>query len=164
MLTDAAGLPVDFRFTDPITPTRLQRALYGGVLDRHLRVDVVARALVGALSERPSVLLVDDRHLLTPGVAGCPVLMISPSSAAPLGAAGSVQGAGDSVLVQACDGVAPVRLTLPDDSGDDARAAGAALVAALGQTMDPLEPVERVREALDLIAAGEVEDAEPEAA
>lgn len=164
MLTDAAGLPVDFRFTDPITPTRLQRALYGGVLDRHLRIDVVARTLVGALAERPGVLLVDDRHLLAPGVADCPVLMVSTSSAAPLGATGAVQGAGDSVLVQACEGVAPVRVTLPDGADEARRSAAASLVVALGETMDPLEPLDRVREALDLIAAGEVEDTGAEAA
>lgn len=164
MLTDAAGLPVDFRFTDPITPTRLQRALYGGVLDRHLRVDVVARTLVGALAERPSVLLVEDRSLLAPGVTECPVLMVSPSSAAPLGEVGAVQGAGDSVLVQACDGLAPVRVTMPEGADEARRAAAVALLVALGEAMDPLEPVDRVREALDLIAAGEVEGAEGEAA
>ena len=49
MVTDASGLPVDFRYTDPVTPTRLQRALYGAVLDRYLRSEVVLRTLLDAL-------------------------------------------------------------------------------------------------------------------
>jgi hypothetical protein len=64
MVTDASGLPVDFRYTDPITPTRLQRALYGGVLDRYLRSEVVLRTLLDALETAPTLLVVDDPDLL----------------------------------------------------------------------------------------------------
>lgn len=157
MVADHTGLPLDFRYTDPITPTRLQRALYGGVLDRHLRTEVVARTLIGAVTQAPTLIVVDERALADEPLAGCPVVVLGSSAAGPLGAPGAVhtQG-GDSLLVQIVEGAHPVRVGI----GADHLGAGAdgvidALVE-LGATMDLLEPLDRVRDALDLIAAGEI--------
>jgi hypothetical protein len=154
MVTDASGLPVDFRYTDPVTPTRLQRALYGGVLDRYLRSEVVLRTLLGALERPPSVLLVDDPHLLEEPIDACPVALVAGSQVDPIGAAGarSAQGSG-SFLLQAADAAHPLRVTLPEGS-PHADAVAEALVA-LGRRMDVLEPATRVREALAVIVAGE---------
>ncbi|WP_217921551.1 hypothetical protein [Miltoncostaea oceani] len=154
MVTDASGLPVDFRYTDPITPTRLQRALYGGVLDRYLRTEVVLRTLIEALDAPPSLLVVDDPDLLDEPIALCPVALVARSGVDPLGAAGarSAQGSG-SFLLQAAEGGHPLRVTLPEGSPDEAAVAEA--LVALGRRMDPLEPAERVRDALAVIVAGE---------
>ncbi|MFN8122014.1 MAG: hypothetical protein U0237_06240 [Thermoleophilia bacterium] len=153
MLTDESGLPVDFRYTDPITPTRLQRALYGGALDRYLRADVVAATLLKAASEPPTVLLVEDESLLDAIDAECPVAVIGPSRVPPLGAAGTTRtDTPGETLVQVTEGANPVRISL----ADPARTAEVtAALVALGARMDPLEPTDRVRAALELIAAGE---------
>ena len=37
LVADEFGLPVEFRHTLPVRPTKLQRALYGDALDRYLR-------------------------------------------------------------------------------------------------------------------------------
>jgi hypothetical protein len=157
MVTDGAGLPVDFRYTDPITPTRLQRALYGGVLDRYLRSEVVLRTLLSALERPPTLLLVDDHELLEEEIDACPVAVVSASRSEPLGAAGQrrEQSTG-SFLLQAVEGGHPLRVTLAPGGEEDEAAVAGALVA-LGRRMDPLEPAERVREALDVIVAGEAE-------
>ena len=94
MVTDASGLPVDFRYTDPVTPTRLQRALYGGVLDRYLRVEVVLRTLLDALERPPSLLLVDDPDLLDEPIDACPVALVAASQADPIGAGRRAQRRG----------------------------------------------------------------------
>lgn len=153
MLTDESGLPVDFRYTDPITPTRLQRALYGGALDRYLRADVVAATLLKAASEPPTVLLVEDESLLDAVDAECPVAVIGPSRVPPLGAAGTTRtDTPGEVLVQVTDGANPVRISVADPARTPEVAAA---LVALGARMDPLEPADRVRAALELIAAGE---------
>jgi len=157
MVTDAAGLPVDFRYTDPITPTRLQRALYGGVLDRYLRSEVVLRTLLSALEQAPTILLVDDHELLEEPIDACPVAVVSASRSDPLGAPGErrEQSPG-SFLLQAVEGGHPLRVSLaPAGQADEAEVADA--LVALGRRMDPLEPAERVRDALDVIVAGEGE-------
>jgi hypothetical protein len=157
MVTDHTGLPLDFRYTDPITPTRLQRALYGGVLDRHLRTEVVARTLIGAVTQAPTLIVVDERALADEPLARCPVVMLGASAAGPLGAVGSVHSqGGDSLLLQVSDGANPLRVGI---GADDASGGGDGAIRALvelGATMDLLEPLDRVREALDLIAAGEI--------
>ncbi|HWH14059.1 MAG TPA: hypothetical protein VNT51_04885 [Miltoncostaeaceae bacterium] len=153
MVTDGEGLPRDFRYTDPITPTRLQRVLYGGALDRHLRADVVAGTLLAALEERPTVLLVEDETLLAVDAA-CPVALVDLSRAPALGPVGTVRPEADGRrLVQVEEGSHPLRVTPADPARADETVAA---LVALGEAMDPLEPAERVRAALGLIATGAV--------
>jgi hypothetical protein len=153
MVTDAVGLPLDFRFTDPITPTRLQRALYGGALDRYLRADVVAATLLKAVEERPTVLLVQDDELLDLPDAPAPVALVTASRSPSLGAPGATRAeAEDRALLQLADGISPARVSVRDPQQ---LPAAVSALTALGERMDPFEPSERVRAALALIAAGE---------
>ena len=152
MVTDTSGLPVDFRFTDPVTPTRLQRALYGGVLDRYLRSEVVLRTLIGALDQPPTVLLVDDAALLDEPIDLCPLAFVGSSQADALGPVGARSGQGsDTFLLQAADAGPPLRVTLPAGSVHEALVVET-LIALAGR-MEVLEPIERVRDALDVIVA-----------
>jgi hypothetical protein len=156
MVTDASGLPVDFRYTDPITPTRLQRALYGGVLDRYLRSEVVLGTLLAALETAPTLLLVDDPDLLDEPLDGCPVALLAPSGADPLGPPGSRGGQGTgSFLLQTAESGRPVRVTLPE--GRPGEEAVVEALVALGRRMDVLEPAARVRDALAVILAGDAD-------
>jgi hypothetical protein len=157
MVTDEYGLPLDFRYTDPIRPTRLQKALYGGVLDRYLRSEIVLRTLLGALSEAPTLLLVEDERLLDEDLPGLPVAFVSVSRAAALERRGALQCEADGVhLVQVTDAGSPLRVAT-GAAADGAAPAVADALVRLAETMDVLEPAERVRRALDLIAAGEAE-------
>lgn len=152
MVTDTSGLPIDFRFTDPVTPTRLQRALYGGVLDRYLRTEVVLRTLMDALEQPPTLLVVDDPSLLDEPIDICPMAFVGTSRSEALGAVGTRSGQGSSTfLLQTGETGHPLRVTLPSESGDE-ELVGAALTE-LGTRMDVLEPLERVRAALAVIVA-----------
>jgi hypothetical protein len=153
MVTDENGLPLDFRFTDPITPTRLQRVLYGGALERYLRADVVAGTLLSSIEVLPTVLFVDDEALLDPPKAECPVGMVQTTRLPPLGPAGTVKGEHGHALVQPADDVAPVRVTAVDDA---TVAAVTPSLVAVGARMDAVEPLDRVRRALGLISSGEM--------
>ncbi len=154
MVTDASGLPVDFRYTDPVTPTRLQRALYGAVLDRYLRSEVVLRTLLDALDAPPSLLIVDDPALLEEAIDGFPLALVAASKADPIGPAGARSGEGTGTfLLQAGSAAHPVRVSLPAGSPHEAAVVDALL--ALSTRMDVLEPIVRVQDALDVIVAGE---------
>lgn len=160
MVTDSTGLPVDFRYTDPIEPTRLQRALYGGVLDRYLRTEVVTRTLLGALAQPPTMLVVDDRQLLDEQVAPCPVVLLAASAAGALGPVGATHAqGGGSFLLQVAERENPVRVSMGEEAMPAHGDAVTEALLRLGATMDLLEPVDRVRDALDLVAAGEVDPA-----
>jgi hypothetical protein len=155
MVTDRHGLPLDFRYTDPVTPTRLQRALYGTALDRYLRSEVVLKTLLGAVQQRPALLLVEDERLLDEEISGCPVVFAGSSRAAPLGEPGTLQEEGESVyLAQVDAGSAPLRVAMAASRAAEISGVVGSLVD-LAQSMDVLEPADRVRQALDLIATGE---------
>lgn len=154
MVTDPSGLPVDFRYTDPVTPTRLQRALYGDVLDRYLRTEVVLRTLLDALDAPPSLLLIDDPVLLDEPSDACPTALVAPTRSEPIGPAGARREERPGhFLLQASRDAHPLRVGLPEGS-PHAETVAAALVA-LSSRMDVLEPSARVRDALALIVAGE---------
>ena len=115
MVTDASGLPVDFRYTDPVTPTRLQRALYGNVLDRYLRAEVVLRTLLDALDAPPSLLLVDDPDLLDEPIDGLPRRADRAVEGRPDRPGGRAQRRGDGDVPAPGGRVRPpVRVSLPD--------------------------------------------------
>jgi hypothetical protein len=152
MVTDDNGMPLDFRYTDPISPTRLQRALYGGALDRYLRADVVAVALFNAVQEKPTVVLVEDEGLLEDASFGCPVAMVTSSRLPPLGAAGATRSDGSTMLVQTDEAAGPLRVVVADEKTGTEISEG---LVRLGGRIDPLEPAQRVHTALDLIASGE---------
>ena len=65
MVTDAYGLPLEFRYTEPVRATKLQRILYGDVLEKYIHGDVIAGNLISRLEQKPDLFLVSD-----PGRAG----------------------------------------------------------------------------------------------
>lgn len=64
LVTDARARPLDFSYVDPIKPTTMQRILFGKTLDEHIRVDVIAKKLIGGSSRIPDIILVDSPDLL----------------------------------------------------------------------------------------------------
>lgn len=64
LATDLETKPTEFRCTTPVRPTNLQKVLYGGVLDKHVRVDLIGLPLLRAIKEKNVVVLVRDKMLL----------------------------------------------------------------------------------------------------
>ncbi|HDS30020.1 MAG TPA: hypothetical protein ENN67_03155, partial [Firmicutes bacterium] len=42
LVTDERGLPLDFRYVEPIKPSKLQKLIYGDSLTRYLKLDAIA--------------------------------------------------------------------------------------------------------------------------
>lgn len=64
LLTDTETKPLEFRCTTPIRPTNLQKMLYGGVLDKHIKVDLIGLPLMKSIKDNNTVILVRDKMLL----------------------------------------------------------------------------------------------------
>src|SRR5262245_6738354 len=45
LVTNHIGVPVEFKYTEPVVATRLHRILYGSVLERYLRETVIRERL-----------------------------------------------------------------------------------------------------------------------
>ncbi len=152
MVTDAYGLPLEFRYTEPVRATKLQRVLYGDVLEKYIHGDVIAGNLVGRLEQKPDLLLVADPALLPAlEAAGRRSAALSPSRVGPLKEYGAQQDAGEGeFFLQLSDSGSPLRVRLA--GADAARKAEAARVLTdAGRTMDVLEPLARVETAVRML-------------
>ncbi len=153
MITDSRGIPLDFRYTDPVRPTRLERVLYGEALEIYLREEILLKNLLKAVEIRPHLWLCRDRDLLQPladqGVH--PVVMIEQTGYAPLENVGQTQpqGEGTSFLLQADPVSAPLRVTTPEGGPgvDDL----VPILLEVARSMELVEPFVRMRRALEIV-------------
>jgi len=149
MSTDSFGLPVEFRYTEPVRATTLQRILYGNALHRYLCREVIASTLLQAMETRPEVWIVQDEVLLEPLEAmRAPVVMLFTTEMAPMTDLGSTMPTGeDEMLVQLSLAGAPVRVRFGNKDAALQRQALEVLTAA-ARTMDVLEPLSRLQQAV----------------
>ncbi len=153
MVVDARGLPVDFKYTEPVVPSKLQQVLYGKSLDKHVRQDVIFKHLVERIDPRPTLILVDEEGLL-PLAAAAPLVYVVETRLAPLREVATLQATNEGEwLLQVAETGSPLRFRLPRaEAGDESRVAELLLEAARAG-LDPVEPFGRVRSALELVCA-----------
>ena len=153
MVTDIHGLPLEFRYTEPVRATKLQRILYGDVLEKYIHGDVIAGNLIGRLEQKPDLFLVSEPALLeTVAAAGKRVLLMLGARVPPLKEFGAVQDISDTeYFLQVTDSGSPVRLRLPTPGDAALRAEATRLLTEAGRTMDPTEPLARVEAAIKML-------------
>jgi hypothetical protein len=155
LVVDEFGLPLEFRHTVALRPSRLQTTLYGEALDRYLRAAVITTRLLDDLERAPAVVLVTD-PLLAIGGDELPVAHMEVSGLEPSGPVGTfreVDGASAGFTLQLRGSDPPVRFITRADPSRYRAMSDAILNVA--ETMDVGEPPARVRAALRLISVGE---------
>lgn len=158
MVTDAFGLPLEFRYTEPVRATKLQRILYGDVLEKYIHGDVIAGNLISRLEQKPELFLVSDPAVLDAvQAAGRKAVQLSPGRVPPLKEFGAVQEISETeFFLQVTDSGSPVRVRLPGRSPDAAlRAEATRLLTDIGRTMDPTEPAQRIEAAIKMLWSDE---------
>ncbi len=154
LITDYKGFPLEFRYTDPIVPTKIQQVLYGEELEKYLKIDVITDSLVKALSEDISILFVQDEDLLEYKAKDILILRLTPTQSAALSNPGNYEKIKENeVLLQTAHAKAPVRLLFREDfecEGEKFDRVIDKLVKA-GSFMDVDEPLVRVQKTLDLV-------------
>lgn len=152
LVVDFRGIPLDFRYTDPIRPSRLERILYGNALDVYLKEELILESLLSAVETKPLMWICRDGELLIPlkSVGKIESLLIAPSNNAPMEAAGSFRAAGENgvFMVQADSVSAPLRVVLPQGAKEDEIAQAAGVLVEAARTMELLEPFGRIQKAL----------------
>ena len=152
LVVDLRGIPMDFRYTDPIRPSRLERILYGSALDVYLREELILQSLIGAVEANPPLWICCEADLTVPlkTVGKGKALCLSASTHAPLEAAGSVEPTGEPevVLVQADSVSAPLRAAFPPGTRPEEIRQVAEMLVDAARTMELLEPFGRIQKAL----------------
>lgn len=151
LVTDTSGIPLDFRYTEPITPTRLQSILYGKSLEPHLKEEVIQKTLLKELKTPPDLFIISTAELTGgwTGDAKYPVVAVQKSQESALAKVGEAFRVGPrELLLQLAEGAAPLRILFA--ASVDAAAQEQAVVKLLeaGYHMDLAEPLERVTAAL----------------
>ena len=163
MVTDAYGLPLEFRYTEPVRATKLQRILYGDVLEKYIHGDVIAGNLISRLDQKPELFLVSDPAVLDAVQAsGRKAAQLSASRVPPLKEFGAWQDISDTeYFLQVTDSGSPVRVRLPGRGPDlSLRAEVTRLLTEIGRTMDPTEPVARIEAAIKMLWSDETQTAQ----
>jgi hypothetical protein len=160
MVTDSRGLPIEFRYTEPIQPTKIQQVLYGQVLSTYIKREVILETLLKNIEAKFKCLLVEDENLLDFPAKGYGIVRIVATKSSPIGPIGKTQDISPSeILLQTSAEGSPIRLTLnkanPDAGGEggDSDMVGTLLTA--GQTMELVEPLKRIEKALEIICQEE---------
>ncbi len=172
MVTDTRGLPLEFRYTEPIQPSKIQQVLYGQVLSAYIKREVVLETLLKNIESKFKCLLVEDEQMLDYSTKGHAIVRLVATKSAPLGPVGKTQDmAPGELLLQVNPEGSPVRVYLgkakapvtPDDpvlsnpvgANTDSGTDLIAMLLEAGKTMDVTEPLRRIEKALEIICQEE---------
>ena len=154
LVTDSRGIPRDFRYTEPIRPSRLEKVLYGSALGAYLLEEVILGALVDALSVSPVLWLCERKSLFLPlyKKSKIPTLLLHQGGHAPLDHVGEIQPqTQDNIfLVQLYALSDALRIEVPE--GEIAKIEQhVGLLREVAETMDIMEPFGRIASALSAV-------------
>lgn len=181
MVTDRRGLPLEFRYTDPIQPTKIQQVLYGQVLHNYIKREVILETLLRNLELSFKCLLVEDELLLEHSSKHYSVARIVTTKTPPIGPVGKQQELnGGEILLQITPEGSPLRVIQSPAAANATKSPPAApsalsapavsveegdakpktaditeLLLDVGQTMELTEPLRRIEKALDMICQEE---------
>lgn len=157
MVTDGRGLPLEFRYSEPIQPTRIQQVLYGQVLSSYIKREVIMETLLKSVEAKFKCLLVEDETFVDYPAKGFQIVRLSATRSSPIGEVGKTEEISpQEILLQVTPEGSPVRIhrqsgkAQPATEGEEKTDVTALLVEA-GQGMDICEPLKRIEKALEII-------------
>jgi hypothetical protein len=148
LVTNQIGVPLEFKYTEPVLVTRLHRILYGSSLERYLHETVIRDRLARDLRSEPEFFIApyEEREFIGP-MASREMIAIQRLNA------GQNETTGPFTRVREREAIIEIeegtQLRLAFSSADEALQNYAATwLQELGRTMDVLEPLERLSTAL----------------
>ncbi len=152
MVTDNSGIPLEFKYSDPIKPTRLHQILFGKVLSRYIKEEVIKKNIFREIKSGPAIILVNDPELLAPDPAlRIPLICLQNSNLPNLAQIGEIQRVKEKeILIQTASISAPLRVLFPTPEPDYQERI-LAILKSFTHDLDLLEPFNRVDEALRAI-------------
>jgi hypothetical protein len=146
LVTDAMGMPEEFRVTHPVKPTLIQRQLYGDSLFRHVGVDLCGKPLSDVLENHPALIVVSHRQLLALAEQiSTPVVFLElVENALRIKASDSGQKNQIEKIQSKSESFEPVFATYPASYSLDRQVETATLTKKLFNRLDLLEPFNRI--------------------
>ena len=154
LVTNQIGIPLEFKYTEPVTATKLHRILYGSVLERYLHETVIRDRLARELRSEPDYFITpyDERDFLG-ALAGREMMAIQEIKN-PGDASGSFTRVRDrEVMIELEDG--PTLRLAFSTSDDPVQRSMVTWLQEVGRTMDVVEPIKRMAAALKTLCGEE---------
>jgi hypothetical protein len=152
LITNQIGVPLEFKYTEPVTATKLHKILYGTVLEKYLRESVIRDRLGKEVRTLPNYFITtyDEKEFLGP-IADREVVAIQKCGLPP----GEISGAFNRIrereaIIELEEDRVFLRLAFstPDET---AQLNMVAWLQEIARTMDILEPLDRITTALTSI-------------
>ncbi|MFX1263693.1 MAG: hypothetical protein ACFFAZ_16710 [Promethearchaeota archaeon] len=150
LVTDHKGIPIEFRCSNPIIPTKVQITLYGEAFLPYLGVELCGKSLIRSIENKPKLIFVDEPYLLDlADYAYCPIVFAEMMEANNNSAIATVDESG--YIVE--------EITLDHEGAQSLKVYGKKeikpnikeLIMTLSATFDIFEPFTRMKKAIDMI-------------
>jgi hypothetical protein len=149
LITNQIGVPLEFKYTEPVVATKLHKILYGSVLEKYLHETVIRDRLGREIHSRPEYFITsfDEKEFLSP-VADREMVAIQKYNLPPGDLTGSFNRIREREAVVEFEDES-VFLRLAFSSSDERKQHEiVAWLREVARTMDILEPLERIVSAL----------------
>jgi hypothetical protein len=158
LITNQIGVPVEFKYIEPVVATRLHKILYGQVLERYLHETVIRDRLVREIRSAPDYFVIpyEDKDFLGT-LAGKEMMAVQRVNGAPVEAGGTFTRLRESEAMLRIEDGPMLRLAFstPDSTLQQNMVTW---LQEIGRTMDILEPIDRVFTALKSLCGEEKRD------
>ncbi len=154
-ITDERGIPLDFRYTLPVRPTKLQKVIYGKSLDYYLKYEVIMDSLLEEVKENtPQLWIVASVELLDAAERwskGIPVIYLEETNMQPFDNVGDYKKIQEGeYFIQIEELSNPYRLKIFPQK-EEVFSSVSEMLLQLASKMEILEPLDRMQQALALI-------------
>jgi hypothetical protein len=149
LVTNQIGIPLEFKYTDPVVATKLHKILYGSVLDKYLHETVIRDRLAKELQNVPSYFITsyDEKEFLG-ALADKEMMAIQKYALPPQELNGSFTRIREKeAIIELEEAAVFLRLTFSTDD-EKIQHSMATWLQEMARTMDVLEPLERISTAL----------------
>jgi hypothetical protein len=155
LVTNEIGVPLEFKYTEPVMLHKLQKTLYGAALERYLHETVTRDPLARELHSDPKYVITgfeEKEYLAT--FAGREMIALQGVRSATSEPAGSFARTRDREALIMTDEGPGLRAAF-STSDEAAQQDIITWLQGISRTMDLLEPLERVKAALKMLASDE---------
>jgi hypothetical protein len=156
LVTNQIGVPLEFKYTEPVIATKLHKILYGSVLERYLRETVIRDRLGREVRTAPSYFIApyEEKEFLG-SLANREMMAVQKCGLPPADFTGPFSRIREREAIIELEGE-PVFLRLAFSTADEtAQQDMVCWLREIARTMDILEPLDRIASALTNIC-GEV--------
>jgi len=149
LIVNRLGIPIEFRHTETVSPSKVQKVLYGQAITRFLKCETLAKCLLEDIENKPDLLVVPDaEYYPLASIFKFPFAQVSNASREPMQQHGDfVEVSETEVHLQVLSMREPLRVRVSKQGVPSMNAIKTILVD-VGRTMDVIEPLSRVKEAL----------------